>query len=167
MQIYEATRDLLTAAAFDHPTDQMDPVKVEAFPAKFSAALDKWLPRFEAFITSNPDSDMYMVQGSPTFADVALAAVLKTCVVSLVIMIVCRAHCVPAFNVCRYSEIGAGFQPGFGVVEILSGYPGLTKLTKWVWGKPSIVSYLSSPQRYPLDSPSVVAHYDKVTAPRT
>ena len=80
MQVFEGVRDFTRAASGDYAFDNFggDAAKAAAYPAKLTAALEKYLPKFEALITANPDSDTYTVQGTPTFADVALASELKT-----------------------------------------------------------------------------------------
>ena len=130
-QVYESVRDFKSPANA-YPFDQQNPDLKAAYPAKLRACLDKYLPRFEALIEANPDSDTFIVQDTWTFADVALADALM-----------------------NYVEITGG-------EEFLAPYPKVTALAKAIWALPGVAAYLKSPLHYPLGDAVYVANVNTV-----
>ena len=130
-QVYESVRDYARPGN-DFSFEVEKPEGRAKWDAKFVANNAKYLPRFEAVIAANPDSDTFTVQASYTLADIALAEALSTLV-----------------------DIT-------GSTDFLAPYPGVLRLAHAIWDLPAVAAYLKSDKRYPLGDAAYVANVAKV-----
>lgn len=131
MQAYESVRDFARVGV-DFPFSGLSAEGRVGWDAKNAAACAKYLPRFDAFVARNPDSDTFLVGPSVTLADIALAEALSTLV-----------------------DITGGD-------ALLAPYPRLVALYAAVLAMPGVDAYLKSPLRFPLGDAAYVVNVDTV-----